>query len=289
MNARRLPVLATVLRGWWLLARDWWILLRIIALPLAILVALDFYLAALWQRRLESPAYTNPEYADSAMNHLMNLDMALAIVLGGLIVALWHRVRLAGRQTLSLFRLLAAWRNVLALSVHWCGLVLVTLGLIWVVGSPLGRSASERLSKVLIKEFGLISHPALYRVLMDLILDAGPLLVALHVSGRLGLMLWSRPAGGEGALDRAWAAGDGNGWRLAAAIFLAILPIALIESALPPMLGAAVGVQYIFVRHDIANLLQLIVAVAVLAAAHAALLGKKKATETPAPADATSL
>ena len=45
-------------------------------------------------------------YADVAIDKLMALDRVLALILGGLIAALWQRVRVAGRQTLSLSGLL---------------------------------------------------------------------------------------------------------------------------------------------------------------------------------------
>jgi hypothetical protein len=280
-------VFGTAVQGWRVLVADWSVLLRIAWLPLGVIVALDFYLGALFTRQFEGPAYTNLDYADRAMTNLINLDMVVALFLGGLIVALWHRARLTGRQTLSMFRLLAAWRNVAALAVLWCSLILINVGLTWVVGSPLGPSTTEFLNETLIKKFGLISYPTIYRVLMDVILDGGPLLIAFHISGRLGLMLWARPAGGEGALDRAWAAGDGNGWRIAAAIFVAILPVMIVASALPPMLGGADFMLYLFLPSDLSNLLQLIVAAGVIAVAHETLLGGQQARETPAPADAT--
>jgi len=288
MNARRLPMLATVLQGWRLLARDWWVLLRIVALPLAVLVVLDVYLAALWNHRTAGSEISNLQYAQNELVALVNLDLVLALVLNGLVVAVWHRVRLTGRRRLSVFSLLAGWRNIVALAAHWCALILITIGLQRVFSSPLGLPVTNFLHWFLAEKAGLISYLTTYRVLLKLLLDGVPLFFALYVSGRLGLMLWARPRGRADALDRAWAAGAGNGWRLAAAIFLAILPIAIIESALPPMLGAAVDVQYIFLRHDIANLLQLIAAVAVIAVAHQSLMGDAAATETPAPADATS-
>ena len=287
MNARKLPVLGTAVLGWRLLAGDWSVLLRIAWLPLAVLVAIDVYLDALWNRWLEASHYARYEYATSGLYVLTIWDMALALLLGGLIVAQWHRARLTGRQTLSTFGLLAAWRNIAALTLHWCGLILVTIGLTRVLGLPLGPSSSQFLNKVLVKKFELISHPALYRIVMDLIQEGGPLLIALYVSGRLALMLWARPAGGEGALDRAWAAGAGNGWRIAAAIFVAILPVMIVESALPPMLGGADFLLYLFLPSDLANLLQLIAAVAVIAAAHRTLLGSGDASETAAPTNAT--
>lgn len=279
MSGRRLPVLATALHGWRLLAGDGSILLRIIVLPLGVLVALDLYLAGIWKRQLESLPTANLQYTTSGIIGLITLDMVLALVLGGLIVALWHRARLTGRQTLSILGLLSAWRNIVALTVHWCALILVTIGMTRVLGSPLGQPVTNFLNWILIERAGLISYPAVYRVLMGLILDGGPLFIALYVSGRLGLMLWARPAGGAGALDRAWAAGDGNGWRIAAAIFLAILPVTILESALQPGTAGGLGMTYILFWSDLANLLQLIAAAAVIGAAHQILLGGEAAAE----------
>lgn len=276
MSARKLPVLETAIRGWWLLAKDWSVLLRIVWLPLAVLVALDFLLAETWTKRLENVPYTSlTEASEETYLHLM--DMALALALGGFIVALWHRVRLTGPRVLSVFGLLSAWRNIVALTVHWCSLILVTIGLTWVIGSLLGQSVSQSLSELLIKKYELISHPVVYRVLMDLILKGGPLLIALYISGRLGLVLWARPAGGAGALDRAWAAGDGNGWRIAASIFLAILPVMILESALQPGPVGGSSVFYLHLWFDLANLSFLIVAAGVISAAHRALLGGEDA------------
>lgn len=288
MRGRRLPVFATALLGWRLPVRDGLVLLRVAWFPLTVLVALDVLLAEIWNRQLEGSPYTSfADMADEAYTRLVYLDMLLALVLGGFIVALWHRVRLTGRQVLSIFGLLSAWRNIAALTVRWCGLVLITIGLMWVVSSPLGPPVSRSLSNLLIRKYGLISYPAVYRVLMDLILGAGPMLVALYVSGRLGLMLWAQPAGGAGVLDKAWAAGDGNGWRIAAAMFLAILPVTVLESAFQPGTVGGAGMMYSFLWYDAANLLQLIAAVGVIAAAHQALLGSEAAVE-PASTNRTA-
>ena len=283
MDAPKLPVLGTALQGWRLVARDWWVLLRIILLPLAVLIALDLYLDARWVRWLENSDRTTSNYINSGLYMLTTWDATLALLLGGLIVALWQRTRLTGRRTLSIFELLAAWRNVAALTVLWCVLILVAIGLTSVLASPLGPWVTQALDEVLIGMFGLASLPALYRILMDLILDGGPLLIALYICGRLGLMLWARPTGGAGALDRAWAAGDGNGWRLAAAIFLAVLPLTVLESALRPGTIQGGGLLGFHLWSDLSNLLQLIVAVAVIATAHDTLLGTAGAA---APAEA---
>ncbi len=281
MSSRKLPVLRTALKGWRLLAQDWSVLLRIVVLPLGVLMAFDLYLGGIWEQWLEVSHYVRYEYTTSGPYVLVIWGMVLALLLGGLIVALWHRARLTDRRTLSIFGLLAGWRNIVALTVHWCALILVTIGLTRVLGSPLGPSSSQFLNKVLVTKFGLASQPALYRIVMDLIQEGGPLLIALYISGRLGLMLWARPAGGTGALDRAWAAGAGNGWRLAVAIFLAILPVTMLESALQPGTVGGVGVMYVFLWSDLSNLLRLIVAVAVIAAAHGTLLEGDEASEAP--------
>lgn len=274
MSVRKLPVLKTAIEGWWLLAKDWSVLLRIAWLPLGVVVALDFLIIELWKGRL----WGLPD----RMDVLMDMDVALAIVLGGLIVALWHRVQLTGSRVLSILGLLAAWRNIAALTAQWCGLALVTIGLTWVFSLPLGLPAEKSLNRILAEMYGLVDYPVLYRVLMDLILHGGPLLITLYVSGRLGLMLWARPAGGEDALDRAWAAGNGNGWRIAAAIFVAITPVMIFLSALQATLGEAGYFFEFYVWSDLSNLLQLVVGVSVISAAHQTLLGGEDAADAMA-------
>lgn len=285
MNARKLPVLRTAVAGWRLPAADWSVLLRIVVPPLAVLMALDVYLDTRWERWLEDPAGTSAEYVSSALYILTTWDKVLALLFGGMIVALWHRARLTGPHLLSVFGLLAAWRNVAALTVLWCTLILITVGMTRMLSLPVGPWATHILDEVLIVRLGLNFHPILYRVLFDLILDGVPLLAALYVSGRLGLMLWARPAGGNGALDSAWIAGDGNGWRLAAAIFVAIMPVMILDSAFPPGPVLMSGPLGFHLQFDISNLLQLVIAVGVLAAAHGVLLGGDKATERAAPTD----
>jgi hypothetical protein len=287
MSSGRLPVLGTAVLGWRLLAGDWSVLLRIAVPPLAVLGAIDVYLDASWERWLENSDRTSSEYVTSGLYMLTTWDMVLALILGGLIAALWHRVRLTGRRTLSIFGLLAAWRNIVALTVHWCALILVTIGLTRMISVLVGPWATRFLDEALIGRLGLISHLAIYDILMDLLLDGGPLLIALYISGRLGLMLWARPAGGEGVLDRAWAAGDGNGWRIAAAIFVAILPVKMLASVLQPGPIQGGGLLGFHLWFDLSNLLQLIVAVAVIAAADRTLLGADDAPELPALDDVT--
>ena len=154
MSGRKLPVLGTVFQGWRMLARDWSVLLRIAFLPLAVVVVLDFLLAEIWNRQMEDSPYTDLEYAAVGMNVLVDMDEALAIILGGLIVALWHRVRLTDRRVLSVFGLLAAWRNIVALTAYWSGLILITIGLTWVFSSPLGTAVDNFLNRILLERFG---------------------------------------------------------------------------------------------------------------------------------------
>lgn len=275
MRGRKLPVVTTVLRAYPLLARDWWILLRIVPLPFAVLLALDYRLAGLVQGHWTDAAYTGMEYASDASYNLIILHQTLAFFVGAFIVALWHRVRVGGRQVLSVFGFLSAWRNIASLTLHWSALILIAVGIRWVAGSPLGSSAQEFAKDLLIRKLDLASDPVLYRIAMDLLLGAGPLLVSFYISGRLALMLWARPAGGKEALENAWSAGIGNGWRISAAIFIAILPVMIIDSGLPPFLGAHYETWYEFIRFDISILLQLIFAAGVIAAAHRYLLERK--------------
>lgn len=280
MASGKLSVFATVREGYRLLARDWWALLRILWLPVAILIVLDFQIAAIWQDGIENPRYGGWGYDDVGMAILIQLDDAIAILFFGLVVALWQRVRLVGDHFLSIYGLMAAWRNIVSLTVLWCCLILITVGVTWLFISIIPPVTSEFVTETLVRKFGLIDHPRLYRILFDLILHGGPLFVALHVVGRLGLMLWARPTGGDGALDRAWNAGDGNGWRIAAAIFLAILPVTMLESALQPGTVGGLGTTHFHLWSDAANLLQLIAAAGAFAAAHQALLGGKAPAET---------
>lgn len=273
MSGRKLPVLATVVQGWKFMAGDWSVLLRISCLPLGILVVVDFLISEAQSGQLGGSIYTNPENTSDPIAVLWNLQAALLLVSGGLIVALWHRVRLTGRQVLSIFGLLSAWRNIMTLTVYWCALILVTIGLKWIFSAPLGPPANDILNEILVQKFGLIAYPALYRVLMDLVQIGVPLFAAFYISGRLGLLLWTRPAGGEGALDKAWAAGNGNGWRIAAAIFLATAPVMIVASALQPMASGANSIFFMFLLLDLQDLLRLVIAASVISAVHQALLG----------------
>ena len=83
-------------------------------------------------------------------------------------------------------------------------------------------------------------------------------------------------------MDKAWNAGAGNGWRIAAAIFLAVLPVMIVESVLQPGTVQGGDLLNFHVWFDVSNLLQLIAAVAVIAAAHRTLLGADPAPERPA-------
>lgn len=274
-------MLGTAFQGWRLLARDWLILLRIAWLPLGVVVALDFHIAGIWVRQLENPSFTDVDYATSGIKILTDFDMGLALLFGGFMVALWHRVQVSGRQVLSIFGLLAAWRNIAALTVHWCGLILITIGLMWVFNSVLAAPGKILLERLMNEGSALLIYPVLYGILAELILQPGPALAAFYISGRLGLMLWARPAGGKGAVEGSWAAGNGNGWRIAAAIFMAILPVILLEVAMQP-LYTGISHLYYWPASNLSNLLQLFVAVGVISAAHRALLGGEDAADAMA-------
>lgn len=289
MASGKLSVLTTAGEGYRLLGRDWWALLRILWLPVAILIVLDFQIAAIWHEQIEGMAVARWEY-DREINALIQLDAVLAIPLIGLIAALWHRARVAGSKFLSIFGMLAAWKNIAALTTLWCCLIIITVSLSLFFASMIPIPTTEFVTELLLRKFGLESNPRLYRVLSDLILRGGPLLVALHISGRLGLMLWSRPAGGIGALDRAWTVGRGNGWRIAAAIFLATVPVSLAGSALMPLPDEINTLLYFVLWPDIADLAQMLIAVGVLSAACSSLMpddttatGGKQNTVPPLP------
>lgn len=267
----KLSVLAAALEGYRILARGWWALLRIVWLPMGILVVLDFWLADRWHEQIEGTAFARWEY-DSDIGVLIQFDGVLAILLIGLITALWHRASVAGPKFLSIFGMLAAWKNVAALTTLWCCLIVITVSLSWFFASMIPVPTTEFVTELLLRKFGLESDPRLFRVLSDLILKGGPLLVALHISGRLGLMLWSRPTGGIDPLDRAWAVGRGNGWRIAAAIFLATVPVSITGSALMPLPDEIDGLLYFVLWPDIADLVQTLVGVSVLSAACGSLM-----------------
>lgn len=278
MSARKLPVFETAIRGWWLLAKDWSVLLRIVWLPVGIIVALDFLFTTITDGGSGiSPPYAGPDYRLYGMDIAINVDFALAIILGGLIVALWQRVQLTGQRDLSIFGLLAAWRNIGTLTTYWCGLILIVEGLQWLFSASFMLSSKVFLNRMLAQNAGLVDYPVLYRVLADLIEQGIPLLLALYIAGRLGLMLWARPAGGEGVLDRAWAAGAGNSWRIAAVIFVAIVPVMIFASARRLGPNEAESLSHFYLSFDLANLPLLIVAAGVISAAHRALLGGEDA------------
>jgi len=152
-------------------------------------------------------------------------------------------------------------------------LILVTIGLEMVFRSPFGPFVGQAVSDLLIRKLGLVNYPAIYRILMDLVVDGLPLLIALYIPGRLGLMLWALPAGSAITMDGSWRASTGNGWRIAGTIFLAMLPIMITDSALPPDVITSTGFVNVFLWHDLSTLLQLFVAVGVIAAISGTLLG----------------
>lgn len=288
MNNRRLPVLATAALGWLALLKSWSSLVRIVWLPLGILVALDFLLAGAWDEALSVPILNDENYPTSGIRILTDLDTALTVLLGGLAVAVWHRVQVADRLVLSVPGMLAAWRNIAALTVYWCCLVLITVGLIWVFNSVLWAPARILLERLMDAGSAMLIHPVLYGLLTELVLQPAPAILAFLIAGRLGLVLWARPAGGEGASERAWSAGQGNGWRIAVAVFLAMLPVGLLESALDTMYADTSFMPYSFLASDVSNLLSLFVGVGVIAAAHQSLLESQAETGSEGPVTAGS-
>jgi hypothetical protein len=272
MNMRKLPILATAGLGWLLLLRDWLSLIRIIWLPLGILVALDFVVASAWEEANSLRTFDEEDYPTSGIRILIDLDTALAVLFGGLMAALWHRVQVADRRVLSVPGLLAAWRNIAALTVYWCGLILITVGLIWVFNSIMWAPARILLERLLDTGSSLLIHPVLHSLLTETVLQPAPAICAFLITGRLGLALWARPSGEVGASERAWTAGHGSGWRIATAIFAAILPVILLEAAMRHLYAEMGSVWYWFVLPDLSNLLQLFIGVGVISAAHRNLL-----------------
>lgn len=272
MTARRkLPVMITAARAWILLARDWWTLLRILWVPVGLIVALDFYVAKLWHEWFGA---SHPAVVSQDIYFVRGSPQTVIMLLfAGVTVAIWHRTRLSGSRFPSMLRLLTAWPNLVSLTLHWCGLILVTIGLEMVFRSPFGPFVGQAVSDLLIRKLGLVNYPAIYRILMDLVVDGLPLLIALYIPGRLGLMLWALPAGSAITMDGSWRASTGNGWRIAGTIFLAMLPIMITDSALPPDVITSTGFVNVFLWHDLSTLLQLFVAVGVIAAISGTLLG----------------
>lgn len=269
---KKLPVWDTVVGGLRLLAADWRSLLAIISLPLALLVAADLWLARIWERYLESQMI-----AANPMDGPITADAALLVAVGGITMALWQRVRLVGPGYLSVFGLLAAWRNILTLALHWGSLIIVFAGVKLIVASAIGTPIADFLNWLMLERFDLMDWPMLFGLVFDLSSSAVFMLPALYITGRLALMLWALPADAPNGLDRAWAAGRGNGWRLAMAIFVATLPVQIGASLAHAGFTDFDMSLALFLRWDIPAFLELLVGLGVVAAAHQYLCGEVSA------------
>lgn len=266
---KKLPVWDTVVGGLRLLAADWRSLLAIVSLPVVLLVAADIWLARIWGSYLEGPVIeANPILGP------VNADAALLVVVSGIAMALWHRVRLVGPGYLSVFGLLAAWRNILSLTMHWASLIVVFAGVELVVTGAIGTPVADFLNWLILERFDLTAWPTLSWFLFGLVSGAVFMLPVLYITGRLALMLWALPVGAPDGLDRAWAAGRGNGWRLAMAILVATLPVQIGASWAQAVFPDFESPLALFLQRDIPAFLELLVGLGVVAAAHQYLCGE---------------
>lgn len=261
---RRLPVWDTVIAAGRLLAVSWKTFFAILTPLLAVLASLDFALARFWS--------SHPQYAGStlpARSVVMawDLDMALLLILGALTIALWQRWRVIGPHAISFGPLSADWRDTANATLRWGALIVVFLCARFVAGIPIGRWVYRwAIDSVLVLADSTTSL-LVYRTLLHLVLYSAPMLVALHVAGRLGVALWALPPHGDGTLRQAWDAGRGNGWHVALALYVVVMPLVLLQSAILLNVVHVDSRFLVLLLTDVFGLLQTVVSVAVIAAA----------------------
>lgn len=261
----KLPVWATVIRACRSLAMSWKSLFAVLMPSLALLFSLDFALAGFWSSHPREPDSVFPA---EPVVLLLNLDLIMLLVVGALAVALWQRRMVLGRDSITVAAITADWQDLAALVLYWAALIIIFTGSKLVASMPMGLWAVDMAGKLLGPLAGLGSHPWLYSALLKLTVDSIPLLVALHIAGRLGLAVWALPGAPPGALERAWIAGRGNGWRIAFALYLLIVPLALLESMVQVVPDQADFRLRFLLWMDVFGLLQLALTTAGIAAAH---------------------
>lgn len=227
----KLPVWATAVSAWRTLAREW-------RLTLVLFVALALAFAVLWLPFMlqtgavggqeETAVETPPYYWWIVVSTLYSLPLLAATAVA--LVPLHRRILLGAHESTGPFpfrirrRELLYFLLLLALSAGWTAVEIASL-------PAFGHILEIQINTMLAAEraagpAGTMLSSFLFPMLVLMILAP-----FVYVGTRLSLALPAISVGGQGILLAAWRLGRGNGWRLAGAMGLALLPALLAMSA----------------------------------------------------------
>lgn len=234
-DRRTIAIRATIADSYGFVWRHPRALVRILWLP----VLAVFLLNLLFGTYAPGPPVEDLAAALPLLGKLV-LNVLLQTVVAAAVLVAWHRVVLFGDEEEACVSL-AFGRRELRYLATWLGLGLGFL-LVFALATGLVLAALFLAALIASRFFvlpGLESGELFFQLQVLSLLLAVPL--ATYFAVRLSLVLPALATDRRRSLGQAWAMSGGNGWRLAFASILAMLPLELASIAFGPVVKAAHG------------------------------------------------